>query len=286
MKFYSLFFFLFCLQVVNAQTFVRDYAAAEIHFHSGDVKTGYIYDDFAQNDNYSKVGESTASVAWVSAVGNAGTPAAMSSTFQTIIKTIHYKVNKDDGQQTDYKSADIDYITVNRGDKIAKYKTLKVKRVENEKGILRIDTLKREIWAPVLKEGGKINMYGYLTWENGKKHYWGEVYFKRADDDYAINLIKSNKIIFGLGSQEEDIAFGIRDVFRDCPSMVNNAQKLTEEYIDDFNEMQRDKGITSAEKKHIKSFPKEQRNTLLFELREKKCFVPYYNLIEKYHSCN
>src|SRR5690606_14881711 len=141
------------------------------------------------------------------------------------IKTIHYKKGKDDSQQTDYSASDIDFITVNRNGTIAKYKTLKVKRVENEDGVIRIDTLKREIWAPVLKEGGKIDVYGYLTWEAGEKYYWGEVYFKRADEEYVINLIKSHKIVFGLGSQKEDIAFGIKDLFKDCPAAVDDCKK-------------------------------------------------------------
>src|SRR5690606_18613201 len=168
MRFYIIMLFSFS---AFAQGFERGYVAADIHFKEGNVLSGYIYDDFAQNNNYGKPDSNSGNVSFnVGGQMNMGTGPVKSSTFQTIIKTIHYKKGKDDSQQTDYSASDIDFITVNRNGTIAKYKTLKVKRVENEDGVIRIDTLKREIWAPVLKEGGKIDVYGYLTWEAGEKY--------------------------------------------------------------------------------------------------------------------
>jgi len=263
---------------VYAQEFARGYEVAEIHFNNGDVKTGFIYDDFAQSNGYGKL-EVFSGYWYQDEMYNVGI-GFKSSTFQTIIKTIHYKVKRNDEQVTDYKTDEIDFITVKRarGTAITKYKTLKVKRVEKENDVLRIDTLQRTIWAPVLKEG-KISMYGYLTWEQSEKFYWGEVYFKREDDEYAINMIKSNKVVFGLGPQKQEIAYAIKDIFRDCPDMVNNADALTEAYIEDLHYR---RSLTAEDRKEIKTHDKDDQNMVRFIIREKKCFIPYFTLMDKY----
>lgn len=263
---------------VHAQ-FQREFVKSEIHFKNNEVIQGYIFDDFAQNDWY---GKSDLEKTGVISGNNSyiGFPITTSS-FQTIIKTILYKENADDGQQIAYDSEDIDFIIVNRNGESQKYVTTKVMR-GNFKDLeeVKFDTLNRNIWLPVRKEG-KINMYGYYNWTIKKGNGWGEVYFQRNGEEFSINPILSHKFLAGLNPQRMLIKASLLRIFNDCPEFEKDIETITDEYISDFYEARK---LTKEEKKQIQSKSKEKRERTEYELRKKKSFIPYENILKKYYD--
>lgn len=269
---------LFISASIQAQ-FQRGYVLSEIHFKNGQILNGYIFDDFAQNDWYGKHDYKKTSV--ISGQNVSVGYASASSSFQPIIKTIHFKINENDGQQIDYDTDSINYISVNRQGNIQKYKTLKIRR--SEWGVeenIKFDTLQRTIWGPVKKEG-KINMYGYFNWMGTKKNSWSEVFFQRDGNQYAINPIHSNKAFISLNYQRPQIKASLLEIFNDCPRFVNDIENIIDDYLSDFSDAQH---LTKDDKKIIKNQPKENRDRFEFEIREKRSFMPYENILNKYYS--
>jgi len=266
------------LYSVKAQ-FKREFVKSEIHFKTNEILQGYIFDDFAQNDWYGK-GDIEKTTVISGAGPSVGIPGSVNS-FQTIIKTIHYKQNENDGQQIDYDSENIDFIIVYRNGETQKYKTSKVVRGNFEDvEDVKFDTLNRNIWLPVRKEG-KINMYGYYNWTISKGNGWAEVYFQRNGKEFSINPILTHKMVWGLKSQRPLIKASLLKIFNDCPEFEENIETIVDEYINDFYTA---RGISKEEKKQIKSQPKEKRDRVEYEIREKKSFMPYENILNKYNG--
>jgi len=278
MKFITGLFFILIFSFSSAQ-FQRGYEKAEIHFKSGEILTGYIFDDFAQNDWYGK-SDFKDGIRVSGGAASFESPYIV-STFQTIIKTIHFKQNEDDGQQTDYDSQDIDYIIVDRNGESEKYKTTNIMRVHFQKEEpIEFDTLKRNIWLPVKTEG-KINMYGYYSWTASKKNGWAEVYFRNNTSEYAINPIQTHKFTLGLKPQKVAIKTSLLEVFHDCPKFKDNIDLIIDEFIDDFYKA---RDLPKDKKQYIKSQPKQTRDRIEYEIRTERSFIPYENILKKYYS--
>ena len=267
--------FFFLIAVITQAQFQREFVDATIHFKNHEILQGYIFDDFKQNDWYGKFDSDKTAI-----VGETMNYPTTTSSFQTIIKTILYKANADDGQQTPYDSKDIDFIIVNRNGQIQKYITTNVVR-GNYKGLeeVKFDTLNRNIWLPVKKEG-KINMYGYYNWTIKKRNGWGEIYFQRNGEDFSINPILSHKLAT-LNGQRMLIKASLLKIFNDCPEFKQNIEQIIDEYINDFHKARQ---LTAEERKLIKSQSKKERDRFEFELKEKKSFVPYENILKKYNN--
>jgi len=257
--------------------FQRGYEKAEIHFKSGEILTGYIFDDFAQNDWYGRSDFKKGT--GISAVESFNSPYIV-STFQTVINTIHFKQNKDDGQQTDYDSRDIDYIIVDRNGESEKYITTHIMWAHFQKEEpIEFDTLTRNIWLPVKTEG-KISMYGYYSWTVSKNNGWAEVYFRNNTSQYAINPIQSHKFTLGLKPQKSIIKASLLKVFSDCPKFKDNIDLIIDEFIDDFYDA---RDLPKDQKQYIKSQPKEMRDRTEYEIRSGRSFIPYQNILKKYY---
>lgn len=268
--------FVFCAININAQGFERRYVNAEIYFKNHESVKGYIYDDFIQdasNHDY----DFQQNGGW--SANGVSFGYQTSTSFQTIIKTIYFKQNLNDGQQIEYKSDSIDYITIHRNGNSQKYKTLNVLRAQWNVENVGFDTLNKTIWSPVLKEG-KINMYGYFTWRDRIGDGWAEVHFQRNDEKYAINPILSHKLT-GLNAQRPQIKASLLKVFHDCPKFKENIETIIDEYIEDFHAARK---LSKEEKASLKKKPKDLRDREEFIIREKRSFVPYENILNKYYA--
>lgn len=277
--------FLFCLlsflfTSAFAQ-FERTFVQAEIQFKNGENLRGYIFDDFVQNDWYGKA-DHTKSIG-MSANSSMGSYPTSSSTFQTIIKTIHYKVNANDGQQTDYSSDSIHYIiTTQPKGKVTKYKTFQLIRANPMDDInVKFDTLNRIMWSPVRKEG-KINMYGYFNWLGKKKNSWSDVYFQKEGEQYGVQILLTHKIIWGIESHRPFVKAALLKVFGDCSEFTQNIETIIDQYIEDFKTTR--SGLNDEQKKQIKALPKDQRDRKEFEIREERSYLPYDNLLKTYYN--
>lgn len=268
--------------------FQRDYVQAEIQFKNGENLKGWIYDDFAQNNWYGKSdAKKTNVINGGQASGSGGYYSttnfnnSATSTFQTIIKKIQYKVNKDDGQKLDYSSDSIEYvITTQPNGKITKYKTFQLVRADHRDDLnVKFDTVNRTMWSPVLKEG-KINMYGYFNWLGVKNNSWSDVYFQKENEPYAVQILLSHKVVWGLKSHRNLIKAALIKVFGDCLHITENIEDLVDQYIIDFKHTR--SGLSSAQKSEIKALPKNLRDQREFEIREERSFIPYLNLYNLY----
>ncbi len=275
---YAFYFSALMVSGILTAQFQRGYVKSEIHFKNGEILNGYIFDDFTQNDWYGKSDFSKTRLA--SAQTASISYPSVSGTFQTIIKTIHFKQIENDGQQTDYETENIDFIIANRNGEIQKYITSKVIRVNfKDEEAVKFDTLQRNIWLPVKKEG-KINMYGYYSFVS-KKNGWAEAYFQKNGEEYSINPLLTHKIMFGLNLQRPQIRASLLKIFNDCPKFEENIETIIDEYLEDFHKARK---ISKEEKSLIKKQPKEKRDRVEYEIRETRSFIPYENILTKYYN--
>lgn len=270
---------IFFISVLTYSQFQRGFVPSEIHFKNGTIQTGFIYDDFGQNDNYGKSDyKSNSGINLNTSMGSYYT----FNSFNTIIKIIHFKETENSPQQTDFDSDSIEFINVTREKYQQKYKTVKVVRANLEDDInVKFDTLKRVIWLPV-REEGKVNMYGYFSWYGKKKNSWAEVYFQKQGNEFAINPIQTQKIFVGLEKQRPQIRASLLEIFGDCERFKSNIETIIDEYGKNFYSVRN--SLSDEEKSMIKKQPKEKRDRMEFELREKKSFLPYENLLKKYYN--
>lgn len=276
----KVFYLLFLISAFSNAQFKRGFVKSEIHFKNDEILSGYIYDDFAQNDWYGKGDFERTKIAYYEGLYDSNLYSAVSD-FQTIIKTINYKQNENDGQQLDIHSDSIKFIIVSRNGDIQKYITTKVVRsnFKNDEPV-KFDTLMRNIWLPIKKEG-KINMHGFYMWKMKERNGWAEVYFQRNGEEYAINPVLSHKSMLGLKPQRLQIKASLLKIFNDCEKFKQNIESIVEEYIIDFHDA---KKISKEEREFIKSQPKEKQERTKYEIREKESFIPSENILSKYYS--
>ena len=258
--------------------FQRDFVQAEIQFKNGENLKGWIYDDFAQSDKQSKADEKGSG--YVTAVTTGTIVQTRYANFPTVLKKITYKVNYEDGQQQQFEDETIDFIITTKNSETYKYKTLKFIRPAFEKdGItLKMDTVNRDIWAPVLKEG-KLNMYGYFTYSNYKRASWSEVYFQKENDDFAYQIFLPYKF-HSKENHSKLIQTSIQNAFGDCSYFNNNIETITETFLNDLKTAF--SPFSKQEGQEIKSYPKDQRQMIEYIILERRSYVPYSNIYDLY----
>ncbi len=258
--------------------FQRDFVQAEIQFKNGENLKGWIYDDFAQSDKQSKPDEK-GSNGWT---GVATTTIVESryANFPTVLKKITYKKNYEDGQQQQFADETIDYITITKNSETFKYKTLKFIRPGFEKDglTLKMDTIKRDIWAPVINEG-KLKMYGYFTYSPYKRSSWSEVYFQKENDEYAYQLFLPYKF-HSNENHTKLIQTAILNAFGDCSYILNNLEQITDTFYKDLKTAF--SPYSKQEGQEIKSYPKDQRKMIEYEILERRSYVPYIKIYDLY----
>lgn len=258
--------------------FQRDFVEAEIQFKNGEILKGWIYDEFAQSDIQSKPDEK-GTKGW-SGIAGGDVVTNRHANFPTVLKKITYKVNYDDGQQQLFDDETINFITTTKNSETSKYKRLKFIRpsFENDGINLKMDTVKRDIWAPVLKEG-KLNMYGYFTYSNYKRSSWSEVYFQKENDEFAYQIFLPYKF-HSSDNHKKLIQTAILNAFSDCSYMMNNIDQISQTFLAEikvsFSPFSKEEG------QEIKSYPKDQRDVIEYLILERRSYVPYQNLYNLY----
>jgi hypothetical protein len=258
--------------------FQRDFVPAEIKFQNGESLEGWIYDEFATPKPKKADHRGSGNVSGNSTFEIGSRNAA----FPTVLKKILFKENYEDGQQQSFDSETIDYIITKapHSDEI-KYKTLKFIRTgfEDDKITLKMDTVQRSIWAPVIHEGS-LNMYGYFTMSEYKKGSWSEVYFQKEKEEYAYQIFLPYKIGYSSDTHKKLIRMGMKAAFNDCPYFEQNLEFILENFVEDLNKSFA--SLSSEDKNKIKSYPKDERPWVEYEIFESRSYIPYQNLYDLY----
>lgn len=256
----------------------RDFQKAEIHFKNGETLKGWIYDEFAQSDKQSKSDEKGSKYFTGTSTFDM---ASRYANFPTVLKKITYKENYDDGQQQQFTDDSIDFVIVNNPDGTSStYQTLQFIRpsLDEDKESIRMDTVNRKIWAPLLKEG-KLKLYGFFTWQNYKRSSWSDVYFQFENEDYAYQFYLPHKI-YKFDTHQNHAKKAIEQAFRNCPYFMENLETISSGFIEDLKNSF--SSFTKEEGQLIKSYPKDQRQMIEYKVMEKRSYVPYFNLYNLY----
>jgi hypothetical protein len=273
-----LFYLFILIPIFVFSQFQRDFIEAEIHFKDGKILKGWIYDEFLQSDLRGKADEQ-GSKSWSGVTAGTIHPSRHAN-FPTVLKTIIFKENYEDGHQQKFTDDSIDFIETNRNTESFKYKTLNFIRpaIEKDGLTLKMDTINRNIWAPVIKEG-KLNMYGYFTYSDYKRASWSEVYFKKDSDDFAYQIFLPYKL-HSKENHSKLIQTAISNAFHDCPYMMNNIDQVSNLFLADLNIAF--SAYSKEEGQEIKSYPKDQRDMIEYLILERRSYVPYQNLYNLY----
>ena len=202
-------------------------------------------------------------------------------------KFLVFKINN----ESDTKKILIDEINqvtlINENNTVQIFKVIFLREV-NKDGTISDE--ERKVYLPLLKEG-RINIFGFKFLEKSVKggiYSKDEIfYYQNSNENYAINYGNidefASEIIFESNMREKlskRMGNPLKDLFKDCPEIVNNIDTLLEPYIE------QDRAYEAEEKrlsKEFKKLPKEKQNDLLT--------IHYYDfnfidkLINDYQNC-
>ncbi|RKS22004.1 hypothetical protein CLV94_2641 [Flavobacterium endophyticum] len=221
----------FC-QTVLIYTAKKDFIPAEIKLTNGEIITGYIKEFNVPNAvEFPEFSFST----------NLESELRLDRTKFNFKKTLESTSEKID-------LSTIQSITLKSEDTIT-YEKLKLKTINSK---LELVDLKREIMAPLIKEG-KINVYGLRVYEcsPGCTLMWILTYVKKPNDEFAFVPVDYNRVnLLNLGKIDDKFFRAFEEVGKDCSEFLSYVAEKKAEYngkgygkkrLADFKEHEKDK---------------------------------------------
>ncbi|WP_131387687.1 hypothetical protein [Flavobacterium suncheonense] len=142
----------------------------------------------------------------------------------------------------------------------------------------------RMVFLPYVKKG-KINIYGIKYTETGSTgqgaSYFSKglrFYYQNANEDYALNY--QNIGLTDLMNMESRIVNPFKDLFKDCPAMVNEMETMKNQM---FQRNKEAKQEYKDKQKEFKNLPKEEQEKLINI--HKYTFYAIERMFDKYEAC-